>query len=112
MPALPLLRCTEVSAPPPADFELEWFGTVWLPEDLHYVVIKFSTSDGGEPWQASGAWGTDAGRELQAFMKAHRRPLLWADSDDSGWLIDPVVGGVRRLADHGAGRGRLHASVQ
>ena len=54
-------------------FELEWFGNVWLPEDVLYILVKFSPVDG-----APGVWGTPIGKTLEDFMRTHRRPLLWA----------------------------------
>ena len=54
-------------------FELEWFGSVWLPEDLLYTTVKFAASG-----TASGVFGTDLGKALQSFMRASGRPLLWA----------------------------------
>ena len=38
-------------------YELEWFGSVWIPEDLDYIILKFSTAGSAE-----GAWGKDVGR--------------------------------------------------
>ena len=53
----------------------------WLPESLLYVVAKYSD-----------LWGTALGASLQQWMYQNRRPLLWADGDDSAMLIDPTVG--------------------
>ena len=64
-------------------FELEWSGNCWLPESLLYVVPKYSE-----------LWGTKLGASLQTWMYNNRRPLVWADGDDSGMLIDPTVGQV------------------
>ena len=64
-------------------FEIEWSGNCWLPESLLYIVPKFSE-----------LWGTALGLQLQSWMYNNRRPLVWADGDDSGMVIDPVVGQV------------------
>ena len=64
-------------------FEIEWSGNCWLPESLLYIVPKFSE-----------LWGTSIGLQLQNWMYQNRRPLVWADGDDSGMIVDPVVGQV------------------
>jgi hypothetical protein len=61
-------------------FEVEWAAACWLPENLLYIVAKFDK-----------LWGTPEGVELQQWSIVNRRPLVWADGDDSGMLIDPVV---------------------
>ena len=61
-------------------FEIEWSGSSWLPESLLYIIVKFSDM-----------WGMKQGRSLQDWLRANRRPLVWADSDDSGMLMDPYV---------------------
>ena len=61
-------------------FEVEWSGNCWLPEGLLYIIPLFSAM-----------WGEDDGRNLQTWMKANKRPLVWANGDDSGMLVDPSV---------------------
>jgi hypothetical protein len=61
-------------------FEIEWSGSSWLPESLLYVITKFSEM-----------WSKSTGRALQDWLRAKRRPLIWADGNDSGMLMDPYV---------------------
>jgi len=77
-------------------FEVMTAGNVWLPEDLDFIIAEYS---GGAPGQQSyvgppGIWGTALGSELRAFLKAHGRPLIWADTSTGAMLIDPIVGGI------------------
>ena len=62
-------------------FEVDWSGNAWMPEGLLYMVPKFGA-----------LFGKDNGVSLQNWCVANRRPLVWADGDDSGMVIDPVVG--------------------
>ena len=73
-------------------FEVEFSGNAWLPECLLYIVPLFSTM-----------WGNAAGRQLQTWARANGRPLVWADGDSSGMLIDPVVNQVAAQVNVTAG---------
>jgi hypothetical protein len=68
-------------------FEIEWSGSSWIPEALLYIIAKASASKG----QPSGLFGTTEGRSLEDWMRTCRRPLVWADGDKSGMLLDPYV---------------------
>jgi hypothetical protein len=70
-------------------FEYNHFGALQLPEDILYISMKFSSSHG-----ATGFWGKELGAQAQDFLLKHKRPLVWADSEDSGMIIDPVVGHI------------------
>jgi len=70
-------------------FEYEHFGACQLPEDLLYMIMKFSTGDGGQ-----GYWGKDLGKQAQQFLSAHNRPMVWGDTEDGGMIIDPTVGNI------------------
>ena len=61
-------------------FEIGWSGNAWFPESLMYIIPKFSD-----------IWGTSDGVFLQQWCKQNRRPLVWADGDNSGMLLDPFV---------------------
>ena len=61
-------------------FEIDWSGNCWLPESLLYTLPKFSA-----------LWGTELGQFVREWSINSRRPLIWADGDDSGMLIDPIV---------------------
>lgn len=62
-------------------FEVEMSANCWLPEGLLYIIPLFSKM-----------WGTTYGSWLQSWAIKHQIPLVWADGDDSGMLIDPIVG--------------------
>jgi hypothetical protein len=68
-------------------FEVEWSGSAWLPESLLYIIAKAGNLDE----QHTGLFGTQQGSALQTWMQKSRRPLVWADGDNSGMLLDPVV---------------------
>lgn len=69
-------------------FEVMADGNVWLPEDLLTAIAKYSS----DPYsKAPGLWGTALGERLQKWMRAHKRPLIWADGENSAMLLDPVV---------------------
>jgi hypothetical protein len=70
-------------------WEYDHFGALRLPEELLYMIMKFSTSGGG-----TGYWGKTLGKETQDFMREHRRPLIWGDTEDGGMIIDPTVGNI------------------
>jgi len=70
-------------------FEAQWMGNAWLPEALLYIIGKFSTNGGG-----SKMWYTTLGSKLQNWLRDHGRPLIWADGDDSGMVIDAYVGNI------------------
>ena len=55
--------------------QVDWSGNIWLPENLLYVTAKFS-----------GFWNSWRGIDLRNWAIANRRPLLWADDDDSGMV--------------------------
>jgi hypothetical protein len=55
--------------------------TAWLPEALLYVTVKY--------WDL---FATDNGQWIRDWMKDNKRPLVWADDDTSGMLLDPYVG--------------------
>ena len=55
----------------------------WLPDGLLYIIPLFSKM-----------WGNKHGLWLQTWAKQNHVPLIWADGDDSGMLIDPIVGQV------------------
>jgi hypothetical protein len=61
-------------------WELEWSGSAWLPESLLYIISLYSQM-----------WGKQSGRQMQAWMRDNKRPLVWANGDNSGMLLDPVV---------------------
>jgi hypothetical protein len=63
-----------------AYWELEWSGSAWLPESLLYIIARYTDM-----------WGKTSGRQMQSWMRGNKRPLVWADSDDSGMLLDPMV---------------------
>lgn len=70
-------------------FEYNHFGALHLPEDILYITMKFSTSFG-----ATGFWGTELGELAQSFLRKHNRPLVWANTEDGGMIIDPTVGNI------------------
>lgn len=58
-------------------------GNVWLPEDLLLGIIKYGNEWNGKQGKDSevihvGMWGTSIGASTQYWMKAKRRPLVWA----------------------------------
>jgi hypothetical protein len=68
-------------------FEIEFSGSSWVPESLLYIIVKAGKSVG----QPNGLFGTTEGRTLEDWMRTSRRPLVWADGDHSGMLLDPYV---------------------
>jgi hypothetical protein len=62
-------------------FEIEFSANAWLPEALLYITVKYYD-----------IFSTDNGRWIQDWMKRNKRPLIWADNDTSGMLLDPYVG--------------------
>lgn len=84
-------------------YEVMTAGNVLLPEDLLYMVVRFSDSKDYSGFHHNGLWGTAQGAHLRAWMRANRRPLLWADDEFSALLIDPWVGASllvgRRITD-------------
>jgi hypothetical protein len=71
-------------------FEIEWAGNAWLPDALMYVIPKFSNQTVGGK-QLNGVWATDQGTYLRNWCKLSQVPLVWADGDNSGMLLDPFV---------------------
>jgi hypothetical protein len=69
-------------------FEIEWSGSAWLPESLLYIIAKAGDTGVGK---GLGLFGTAEGAALQTWMQKSARPLVWADGDHSGILLDPVV---------------------
>jgi hypothetical protein len=61
-------------------FEIEMGANCWLPDGLLYIIPLYSKM-----------WGNDYGRWLQAWAVTNHVPLVWADGDDSGMLLDPIV---------------------
>ena len=63
--------------------EIELMGNFYLPESLAYVNPLFSA-----------LWGKPFGRKLKLWSQSSGRPLIWANGDASGMLLDPWVGQV------------------
>ena len=61
-------------------FEVEMAANCWLPDGLLYIVPLHSKM-----------WGNSYGKWLQAWATSNRLPLVWADGDDSGMILDPMV---------------------
>jgi hypothetical protein len=79
-------------------FEIEWAGNAWLPDALLYVIPKFSSQTVGGK-QLFGVWATDHGNFLRNWCRLSQIPLVWADGDNSGMLIDAYVD--RRVLEEG-----------
>jgi hypothetical protein len=71
-------------------FEIEWAGNAWLPDALLYVIPKFSSQMVGGK-QLYGVWATDQGDYLRNWCMLQKIPLVWADGDSSGMLLDAYV---------------------
>lgn len=63
--------------------EIELMGNAYLPESLAYINPLFSK-----------LWGQPYGHKLVTWSQENGRPLIWANGDRSGMLLDPRVGGV------------------
>lgn len=61
-------------------FEVEMAANCWLPDGLLYIIPLYHKM-----------WGNNYGEWLQAWATANRLPLVWADGDDSGMILDPMV---------------------
>jgi hypothetical protein len=78
-------------------FEVMTAGNVWLPEDLHFILVEFSGNAAGQQFTSMGPpglWGTELGERLREWLKHHRRPLIWSDAVDGPMLLDPIVDGI------------------
>ena len=67
-------------------------GNALLPEDLLYMVVRFSNLQDYSGLHHNGLWATAQGSQLRGWMRANRRPLLWAEDEFGVLLIDPWVG--------------------
>ena len=69
-------------------------GNVWLPEDMHMIIVEFSGNSFGQQFSSMGPpglWGSALCETLRDWMREHRRPLIWSDNIDGPMLIDPLV---------------------
>lgn len=56
-------------------FEVNLAGNAWLPDALLYFVAIYDE-----------LWGTQEGTKIQIWAYRHKRPVVWANGDDSGEL--------------------------
>ena len=76
-------------------YEVMAIGNVLLPEDLSYLMLKFSNiTSTYAPEKSIGVWGTILGGETQVKMKSAGRPIIWANELNTKMIIDPVVNGL------------------
>uniref|UniRef100_A0A7S3C1T2 Uncharacterized protein n=1 Tax=Haptolina ericina TaxID=156174 RepID=A0A7S3C1T2_9EUKA len=73
-------------------YEVMTIGNALLPEDLLYMVVRFSNLQDYSGLHHNGLWATAQGSQLRGWMRANRRPLLWAEDEFGVLLIDPWVG--------------------
>lgn len=78
-------------------FEVMLNGNMLLPEDLLTGIAKYSDDPVSK---APGLWGKPLGAELGEWMRAHNRPLIWADYETSAMLLDPNVGSLQVSTFH------------
>eukprot|EP01051_Picozoa_sp_SAG22_P014117 SAG22_NODE_1669_length_3849_cov_3.221333_2_plen_339_part_00 len=78
-------------------FEVMADGNVWLPEDVLAMIAIHSNG----PNQEQSVWGTVLGKKLQDWNRQHKRPLIWADGDDTAMLLDPTVDGLATVDRNG-----------
>jgi hypothetical protein len=68
-------------------FEVEWSASAWVPEGLLYIVLSFSNRSVGKKLVTS-AWGNALGASAESWCRTNDLPLVWADGDNSGMLLD------------------------